>query len=149
MKFASLPGGEFGRGWHCKPLCLPLGSRGLAPEKHPVFTFLHCLKWVFRSAFSSFSNTFWFALMISKWDQEKVKLATYLLWMSSGKGRLEYLNHGEQKYCQIYGLTRMPETRIIRQYRFIQTLYLWYFTKSYPLLYIKIFLLVCSVFIIQ
>ena len=85
------PGGEFGRGWHCKSLCLPLGSRGLAPEKNPVFTFLHCLKWVFRSVFSSFNNAFWFALMILKWDQEKVRLANYPLWMSSGLGRVEYL----------------------------------------------------------
>ena len=33
INFVSFPGGEFGRGWSCKPFYLPLGSRGAAPEK--------------------------------------------------------------------------------------------------------------------
>ena len=44
------------------------------------------------------------------------------LWMSSGWGRVKYLNHDEWKYYQVYGLMRRSKSRIIRQYKFIQTL---------------------------
>ena len=110
------------RGWHCKPLRLPSGFSGTAPEKNWVLMFSHCLKWVFQHVFSSFNNAFRFNLMTSKWDQERLRLAIYPSWMSSGWGRVKYLNH-KWKYCQVYWLMRKFKTRIIRQYTFLQTLY--------------------------
>ena len=97
MKFACFPGSAASlsgcqMGWCCKPLCLLLGFRGTALEKKSVLTFLHCLKWVFQPAFSSFSNAFQFLLMTLKWDKERVRPAIYPSWGSSGWGRVKYLN---------------------------------------------------------
>ena len=108
------------------------GFHGCSPRKKSVLTFSNCLKWVFQPVFSSFNNAFWFHLMTSKWDQETVRLSVYPLWTSSGWGRVEYLNHGEWKFWQIYRPKRNSKTRIIRQCSFIQTLYLWHFTNDVP-----------------
>ena len=130
MNFLSCLGGEFGRRWYCKSLCLPSSSRGADWKNKFNFTFLRCLKWVFQPVFSSFNNAFWFHSMMSKWDQKRVRLAIYPLWTSSGWGRVGYLNHDEWKFWQIYGPKRNSEPRIIRQYSFIQTLHLWHFTNN-------------------
>ena len=110
-------------------LCLPLGSRGTAPEKKFRFDVFALSKISISAFFSSFSNAFWLHLMILKWDQKKVRLAIYPSWKSLCWVMVEYLNHDEWKYCQIYWLMEKSKTRIIRQYTFIQTLHLWYFTK--------------------
>ena len=72
--------------------------------------------------------------MTSKWDQERIRLIFYPSWESSGWGRVKYLNHDEWSNCQAYRLMRKSKTRIIRQYSFMQTLYLWHFNV---LCYIK------------
>ena len=98
----AFPSGEFGRVWSCKPLFLPVDSKGAVPEKNSVFTFLHCLKWVFQPVFSSFNNAFRFHLMTLKWDQERVFLAIYPLRTSSGWGTVKYLKYDEWKFRQLH-----------------------------------------------
>ena len=108
------------------------GFHACSPRKKSVLTFSNCLKRVFQPVFSSFNNAFWFHLMTSKWDQERVRLSVYPLWTSSGCGRVEYLNHDEWKFWQIHRPKRNSKTRIIRQCSFIQTLYLSHFTNDVP-----------------
>ena len=83
-------------------------------KKKSVLTFLGCLKWIFQPVFSSFNSAFWFHLITSKWDQERVLLVIQPSWTRSGWGRVEYLNHDEWKFWQIYGLKWKSETRTIR-----------------------------------
>ena len=65
--------------------------------------------------------------MTSKWAQKRIRLVFYPSWESSGWGRVKYLNHDEWRNSQVYRLMRKSKTRIIRQYMFMQTLYLWHF----------------------
>ena len=108
LNFVSFAGEESLGGGGAASLFAYLWVPGVQPQKKKsILTFLRFLKWVFEPVFSSFNNAFWFHLMTLKWNQERVRLAICPLWMSSGWGRVEYLNNNEWKFWQIYGLKRL------------------------------------------
>ena len=82
------------------------------PQKKFSFDIFTLFKMSILTSFSSFNNAFRLHLTTSKWDQERVRIAIYPLWTSSGWQRVEVLwNVGGSGTASLFAYVWVPRVQ--------------------------------------